>query len=137
MKKIIIGLTLLSSISAHADGIRCSKSLLGATYRATVTFLDGGASISISSSNNRATRNGRQSEGPVTNQVFGAISQQFINNVNVIAMDLPVSDSHTGEPQLTYAEINQSGTEHSLLVKGDALPLFNQIKFQDCKRIVE
>jgi len=137
MKKLLFGFTLLSSISVNAEGIRCSKSLLGATYRATVTFLEGGASISISTSNNRATRNGRHSEGPVAYQEFGAISQQSINNVNVIAMDLFVSDPHTGEPQLSYAEINQSGTEHSLLVKGKTLPLLNRIKFQDCNIIVE
>ena len=133
MKKIIFGLLMMGSVTSFAEEqVVCSKIMMGRTYRAFVNIGGSTATVQIASSKNFLTDRGVQSEGPVAYQVFGAVSAQAVGDVSSVIMDSPLSDPHSGEHQLDYAELRKNAEGTILFLKGRALPYFNRIRFKAC-----
>ncbi len=133
MKKILLVLLVTISFSSMASTIRCTKKGVFRTYHATVNLNQDKVSVFITSSNNRATRNGEQSEAPIAFQKFEGISSQQISSyANFIEIEDPIRDEN-GDSELNYISYYQTGTKSNLVVKGPALLGLNRLKFRGCK----
>jgi hypothetical protein len=133
MKKLLIGLLAIGSISSFASTIKCTKKTILRTYKATVSLEEGKASVFITSSNNRSTRNGIQSESPVAFQKFSGItSQQTSGYANFLELEEPIRDEN-GDAELNYISYYQTGTKSNLVVKGPSIPgMIKKLKFRRC-----
>lgn len=133
MKKLLIGLFVLGSFSSFANGkIYCSKKGVLTSYNAVVELDKNNIStLSVSSSNNLATRYGQQSEAPYAFQGFKSYNQKTTNNGRTNQIIL----TEVTEPNspVQYLKIKQSGSKFTLTIKGKGLHGLNRLVFKNCK----